>query len=113
MQKHKSGFTLIELLVVIAIIGILSAIGLVSLGTAREKARDSKRQNDLASVRTALALYFDDSNSYPPNDSQCNIGAGSTCSWTSNFGTLMTGGTTPYIGALPVPAAGGTNQQRI
>ena len=61
MQHHnKKGFTLIELLVVIAIIGILSAIGLVSLNGAREKARDAKRKSDLAQVSTALALYYDD-----------------------------------------------------
>ncbi|MFA6512309.1 MAG: prepilin-type N-terminal cleavage/methylation domain-containing protein, partial [Patescibacteria group bacterium] len=35
MTNQKKGFTLIELLVVIAIIGILSAIGLVSLNGAR------------------------------------------------------------------------------
>lgn len=61
-MTNKKGFTLIELLVVIAIIGILSAIGLVSLNGAREKARDAKRQSDLAQLRSAMALYFDDQN---------------------------------------------------
>ncbi len=57
---QKKGFTLIELLVVIAIIGILSAIGLVSLNGAREKARDAQRKSDLSQIRTALVLYYDD-----------------------------------------------------
>lgn len=63
---NRKGFTLIELLVVIAIIGILSAIGLVALNGAREKARDAKARSDLATFRTALALYYDDQNfTYP------------------------------------------------
>jgi prepilin-type N-terminal cleavage/methylation domain-containing protein len=60
LNQSGAGFTLIELLVVIAIIGILSAIGLVSLNGAREKARDAKRKSDLSSMRAALILYYDD-----------------------------------------------------
>lgn len=65
-RQSGAGFTLIELLVVIAIIGILSAIGLVSLNGAREKARDAQRKSDLAQIRTALALFYDDNgNTFP------------------------------------------------
>lgn len=66
MPKQKKGFTLIELLVVIAIIGILSAIGLVSLNGAREKARDAQARTDLATLRTAIALWYDDHNNTFP-----------------------------------------------
>ncbi len=66
-QTTNKGFTLIELLVVIAVIGILSAIGLVSLNGAREKARDAKRKSDLAQIKTALVLYYDDFGGYPAN----------------------------------------------
>ena len=66
MQKKKNkGFTLIELLVVIAIIGILAAIGLSALTSARAKARDSKRKSDLREVSTALELYYADNGYYP------------------------------------------------
>lgn len=62
--SHR-GFTLIELLVVIAIIGLLSAVILATLGSARAKARDARRYADLESVALALELYYDARGSYP------------------------------------------------
>lgn len=65
-MKGKRGFTLIELLVVTAIIGILASIVLVSLGTARVKARDTRRLADLKQVVLALEFYVDHYKHYPP-----------------------------------------------
>ena len=64
-KQGNKGFTLIELLVVIAIIGILSSIVLVSLTTARSKARDSRRIVDLKTIQLALAEYYSDNLKYP------------------------------------------------
>ncbi|HQU07702.1 MAG: hypothetical protein B7X04_01740 [Parcubacteria group bacterium 21-54-25] len=67
MQKKLSasrGFTLIELLVVIAIIGILSAVVLASLNTARQKGSDAAAQTDIGSVRTEAAIYYSNNNAY-------------------------------------------------
>lgn len=61
----KRGFTLIELLVVISIIGILSAVVLSSLNTARGRARDAARLSDMHQIQTALELYFNNHNTYP------------------------------------------------
>lgn len=64
MKKNK-GFTLIELLVVIAIIGLLSTIVLVSLNSARNKAKDARIEADVSQVRTTAELYSsNNSNSY-------------------------------------------------
>lgn len=68
MQKNnfkKSGFTLIELLVVVAIISLLSSIILVSLNSARAKARDAKRIEDLHQISIALEMFYDQQGRYP------------------------------------------------
>ena len=59
MRKHTRGFTLIELLVVIAIIGVLSAVVLASLNTARSKGNDAAIKSDLNGIRTQAAIYHD------------------------------------------------------
>ncbi|MEA2113264.1 MAG: type II secretion system protein [Patescibacteria group bacterium] len=66
-RKSEKGFTLIELLVVIAIIGVLSTIVLISLNTARQKARDVRRLSDMRQVALGLEMYYDDNGGYPSN----------------------------------------------
>ena len=66
MRTHKNkGFTLVELLVVIAIIGILASVVLVSLNSARSKARDARRISDLHQLSLALENYYDANQAYP------------------------------------------------
>jgi len=60
----KNSFTLIELLMVITIIGILSATVLVAVNYARKSSRDIRAKNDLVQVRTQLAIYRLNKNSF-------------------------------------------------
>jgi prepilin-type N-terminal cleavage/methylation domain-containing protein len=69
MHISKRAFTLIELLVVIAIIGVLSAVVLASLNTARSKGNDASVKSNLDNVRTQSEIYYDLNNSYTTNTS--------------------------------------------
>ncbi len=95
---NKKGFTLIELLVVIAIIGLLSTLAVVALGSARSKARDSKRLSDIKQVQTALELYYTDQGSYPV-DTITALGAGeAVCLDATGFAATCTDA---YMGLVP------------
>lgn len=63
MFDSRRGFTLIELLVVIAIIGILSAVVLASLNSARSKGSDAGVKANLHTVETQANIFLNDNNS--------------------------------------------------
>lgn len=93
------GFTLIELLVVIAIVGLLASIVMVSLNSARAKARDTKRKADLRQIRLALEMYYDSNGKYP---------VAGTCAYGSNCYVYSTSGAnwlpalSGYMSAVPL-----------
>lgn len=61
----SKGFTLIELLVVISIISLLSSVVLASLNSARVKARDAYRKQEIQQLVKAFTLYMDTRGSIP------------------------------------------------
>lgn len=91
-EGHLRGFTLIELLVVIAIIGILSAVVLASLNTARNKGADAAIKSNIDSARAQAELYYDaNNNSYA---SVCTGSAGGVAGIAAMVsGTQSAGGT--------------------
>lgn len=60
MKKINKGFTLIELLVVIGIIAVLTGLIAFNFNSARARARDVQRKNDMKAMEQALELYRND-----------------------------------------------------
>jgi prepilin-type N-terminal cleavage/methylation domain-containing protein/prepilin-type processing-associated H-X9-DG protein len=84
-RRYRFAFTLIELLVVIAVIGILAALLLPALASAREKGKRVACANNLRQIGIALLAYAGDNQNHIPTVDTYNAGGVAWyCSLTNN-----------------------------
>lgn len=99
MAKVNKGFTLIELIVVVAIVGLLATAATIIYSKSQAKARDTRRAEDLATIKDALKMYYQQHYFYPHENGQCSINGltevfdSSNCNgagdWTNSSGQYL------------------------
>jgi prepilin-type N-terminal cleavage/methylation domain-containing protein len=96
--KYSRGFTLIELLVVIAIIGILSAIVLASLSTARGKGKDAAAEEQMSGARAQMEIYAGSNlNSYTGGCASTTMGAANILAGVKSSEAIATSSNDPAV----------------
>jgi type II secretion system protein G len=96
-MKNRKGFTLVEMVVTIAILSILAttAIAVLNPFAQFQKANDAKRMTDLSQIQKALETYYQDHQSYPPQNgaNDYRINDGRLIDWGKSW--------QPYMNVIP------------
>lgn len=67
-MKTRCHFTLIELLVVVSIIGVLAALIIPALSTARKRSKLALCVSNLKSIGQTVSIYYSDGTEFPSID---------------------------------------------
>jgi general secretion pathway protein G len=67
LYLKEKGFTLIELMIVVAILATLAAIAIPKFTLMIEKSREGSTKGNLGSMRSAMTLYYGNSNGVWPS----------------------------------------------
>ena len=109
MRKSVRGFTIVELLIVIVVIAILAAITIVAYNGIQQRARDSQRSSDIATIIKALELYYVDNGQYPAAGGSTAINSGWSATTDGSWSTLKTALMPKYLSSLPSDPTNTTN----
>ena len=121
-RRRNSGFTLVELLVVIAIIGILVALLLPAVQSAREAARRLQCKNNLKQIGLACLSHESAQKHFPSSgwgykwtgDPDMGFGARQPGGWAYNMLPYIEATAVHSIGrGLPGPGPGGQKFERL
>lgn len=81
--RREQGFTLIELLIVVIILTIIAAIVMPQLSASTDDAKVAALDSNLARLRSAIDLYYQQHGHYPGNAAS----GGATCPSSGTAGT--------------------------
>jgi prepilin-type N-terminal cleavage/methylation domain-containing protein/prepilin-type processing-associated H-X9-DG protein len=104
--SRRGGFTLVELLCVIAILGLLVALLMPAVQSARESARRTQCQNNLKQIGYGMLQFESAHSAFPPAGSPrvIDIRAGDASGVTRQYFWHQNGGAPWPAGPVPIPA---------
>jgi prepilin-type N-terminal cleavage/methylation domain-containing protein len=105
MRRRTAGFTLIELLAVMAIIGVLVALLLPVLRTARNKARAVRAKAEVNQLAMAWNSYLNDYRKWDPTGQSPAVDTGSSADMDAQQVSILRGSNPRTIKYMDFDAA--------